>query len=101
MSEEIKVTRRYHPMFGCVVKQIRIRSTPLEKPAPKTATRAPAQAQTAPPPPDWIAAVKEAYTTTVPTQRVLAEREAHVIAVAKTGVPEPPDWIDRVRRSRR
>ena len=107
MPEEVKVTRRYHPMFGCVVTQIRLRSTPLPKITPKTAAhrptspaQAPARSRQAPPPPDFLAAVREARASTVPTQRVLAAHEARVIAMRKTGVPDPPNWIECVRRGR-
>jgi hypothetical protein len=100
MAEEF--VRRFVPELGIHVttrvSRRAMKPATTTRPAPTTAT---ASRSGVPPPPDLAAAIKESRSS-VPTQRVLAQYEARVVAASRgvnvNGVPNPPSLRDLLRR---
>jgi hypothetical protein len=97
-NEDLKYVRRYSRALGTHVLSLeygpamKSHSRTAPAPAPRVASK-PTTDNSAPPRPDFAAALR-ASRSTVPTQRVLADYEARVVAARKgvnvNGVPNPP-----------
>lgn len=100
MAEEF--VRRFVPELGMHVVTRAMSRKALKPGSPAAPTTATSRtSNSAPPPPDFAAALRESRSS-VPTQRVLAQYEARVVAATRgvnvNGVPNPPSLIELLRR---